>query len=47
MLVYAAKLMAAGMAPRLACRAAVVEPLSDEAETIAALMAVVDTQFPA
>ncbi len=47
LLVYAAKLMAAGMAPRLACRAAVVEPLSDEAETIAALMAVVDTQFPA
>lgn len=47
LLVYAAKLIAAGMDPRVACRSAVVEPLSDEPGTIAALMAVVDTQFPA
>ena len=46
LLVYAAKLMVAGMPARMACQAALVEPLSDEAETIAALMAVVDTQFP-
>jgi len=47
LLVYAAKLIVAGMDPRVACRSAVVEPLSDEPETLAALMAVVDTQFPA
>ncbi len=46
LLVYAAKLMVAGMPVRMACQAALVEPLSDEAETIAALMAVVDTQLP-
>ncbi|MGM8061289.1 CbbQ/NirQ/NorQ/GpvN family protein [Vogesella indigofera] len=45
LLVYCAKLIASGMAVRLACRTALVEPLSDEADTLAALMAVVDTQF--
>ncbi|MEQ6289103.1 CbbQ/NirQ/NorQ/GpvN family protein [Vogesella sp. GCM10023246] len=45
LLVYAAKLIASGMDPRSACRVALVEPLSDEADTIAALLAVVDTQF--
>lgn len=45
LLVYAAKLVAAGMDPRLACRVAIVEPLSDEPDTLAALLAVVDTQF--
>ena len=47
LLVYAAKLMAAGMPPRMACLAALVEPLSDESDTIAALQSIVDTQFPA
>lgn len=45
LLVYAAKLVAAGMAARTACRVAMVEPLSDEPDTLAALLAVVDTQF--
>ena len=39
--------MAAGMPPRMACLAALVEPLSDESDTIAALQSIVDTQFPA
>jgi nitric oxide reductase NorQ protein len=47
LLVYAAKLIAAGMVPRLACRTALVEPLSDDADTLAALGAIVDTQFAA
>ncbi len=47
LLVYAAKLIASGMAARTACRVALVEPLSDEPDTLAALMAVVDTQFGA
>ena len=47
LLVYAATLMAAGMPPRMACSAALVEPLSDEADTVAALQSIVDTQFPA
>jgi nitric oxide reductase NorQ protein len=47
LLVYAAKLMAAGMAPHLACRTALVEPLSDDAGTLAALSAIVATQFGA
>ncbi|WP_024302115.1 CbbQ/NirQ/NorQ/GpvN family protein [Pseudogulbenkiania sp. MAI-1] len=46
LLVYAAKLMAAGMAPRIACRTALAEPLTDDADTLAALLAVIDTQFP-
>ncbi|MTD32289.1 CbbQ/NirQ/NorQ/GpvN family protein [Paludibacterium denitrificans] len=46
LLVYAAKLMMSGMSPRLACHTALAEPLSDEADTIAALLAVIDTQFP-
>ncbi|TCP15165.1 nitric oxide reductase NorQ protein [Crenobacter luteus] len=47
LLVYAAKLMAAGMAPRRACRTALVEPLSDDTDTVAALAAIVDAQFAA
>ncbi len=47
LLVYAATLMDAGMVPRDACRAALVEPLSDDPETLAALMEVVDAGFPA
>ncbi|SCK19307.1 CbbQ/NirQ/NorQ/GpvN family protein [Vogesella sp. LIG4] len=45
LLVYAAKLIASGMPPLAACRVALVEPLSDEPETLAALLAVVATQF--
>lgn len=41
LLVYAATLIKGGMAPPQACRAAMVEPLSDDDETIAALMQVV------
>ncbi|MEW5757701.1 MAG: CbbQ/NirQ/NorQ/GpvN family protein [Pseudomonadota bacterium] len=41
LLVYAATLMASGMNAVDACRAAIVEPLTDEAETISALTEVV------
>jgi nitric oxide reductase NorQ protein len=47
LLVYAATLIKDGMAARDACRAALVEPLSDETETITALMEVVDASFVA
>lgn len=47
LLVYAAKLMASGMRPALACRTALAEPLSDEPDTVAALLAIIHTQFPA
>lgn len=42
LLVAAARLIRAGLPPRSACRAAIVEPLSDDAETIAALGDIVD-----
>ena len=42
LLVYCASLIESGMAMDAACRAALVEPLTDEPETIAALMEVVD-----
>lgn len=41
LLVYAATLMVAGYDPLQACRAALVEPLTDDEETAAALMEVV------
>ncbi len=41
LLVYAATLMHSGMAPRDACRAAIIEPLTDDLETVGALMEVV------
>ncbi len=37
LLIHAGKLMASGMAPRRACRAAITETLSDEAELLAAI----------
>ncbi len=46
LLVYAARLIKDGFPIREACRAALVEPISDEAETIEALMEVVDASFP-
>jgi nitric oxide reductase NorQ protein len=42
LLVYAATLIQAGMDPHDACLAALVEPLTDDAETIAALAEVID-----
>ncbi len=45
LLVYAASLIQSGMQPREACLAAMVEPLSDDAETIAALREVIDASF--
>lgn len=45
LLIYAATLMKSGLAPLEACRAALVEPLTDDAETAAALMEVVDATF--
>ncbi len=42
LLVYAATLADGGMDLRTACRAALVEPLSDDAETVEALLEVVD-----
>ena len=45
LLVYAATLIQNGFDPLAACRAAVVEPLSDDDETLQALMEVVDATF--
>ena len=42
LLVYAATLIKDGLDNREACRAALVEPLSDDEETLTALMEVVD-----
>ena len=45
LLVYAAALIKGGFDIREACRAALVEPLSDDPETLAALMEVIDASF--
>jgi nitric oxide reductase NorQ protein len=45
LLVYAATLIKSGMDIHDACRAAMVEPLSDDDETLQALMEVVDASF--
>jgi nitric oxide reductase NorQ protein len=45
LLVYAATLVKDGFEVREACRAALVEPLSDDEETLAALMEVVDASL--
>ncbi len=45
LLVYAATLIKDGLPIKQACQAALVEPLTDEAETISALMEVVDACF--
>lgn len=47
LLVYAASLVRAGLPVTDACRATLVEPLSDDAETIAALMEVVSSLIDA
>jgi nitric oxide reductase NorQ protein len=45
LLVYAATLMRSGMAEPDACRAALVEPLTDDPQTIAALTEVIDASL--
>lgn len=45
LLIYAATLIAGGMDARTACRVAVIQPLSDDADLCAALSAVVDSLF--
>jgi len=45
LLVYAATLINAGFDPVEACRAAIIEPLSDDEETVAALMEVVKAKM--
>jgi len=45
LLVYAARLILGGYDSKEACRAALVEPLTDDEETTAALMEVVDISF--
>ncbi len=45
LLVYAATLIQSGLDPVESCRAAVVEPLSDDPETVEALMEVVHATF--
>lgn len=45
LLVYAAQLIVAGCNPLLACQAALVQPLSDDANTIAALNEVLSLHF--
>ncbi len=45
LLVYAATLIKSGFSPAEACRAAIVEPLTDDEETVAALMEVVRASF--
>ncbi|MBL8920084.1 MAG: CbbQ/NirQ/NorQ/GpvN family protein [Myxococcaceae bacterium] len=45
LLVMAARLMAAGLPPRVACGAALVQPLTDDAPTARALQDLVDLSF--
>ena len=45
LLVYAATLIKSGLDPIEACRAAIIEPLSDEEETVEALMEVVKAKM--
>jgi nitric oxide reductase NorQ protein len=47
LLIYAGKLMNAGIAPRLACRVAVVQSLTDDKEIAQSLHEVIDAIFPA
>lgn len=47
LLVYAATLIKSGIDPFEACRAAIIEPLTDDEETVAVLMQVVKAKIPA
>ena len=46
LLIYAGKLMVAGMAPRIACEAGFVQALTDDGEVKKSLQEVVDAIFP-
>lgn len=45
LLIFTASMIKAGLSPREACLACLAEPLSDDAQTVAALMDVVDVHF--
>ncbi|MCD0501390.1 CbbQ/NirQ/NorQ/GpvN family protein [Bordetella petrii] len=45
LLIFAARMMAGGMSPRQACLACLAEPLTDDPQTVGALMDVVDVHF--
>jgi nitric oxide reductase NorQ protein len=45
LLIFTARMIGAGMDPRQACLACLAEPLSDDPQTVAALMDVVDVHF--
>lgn len=45
LLIFAARLIGAGMPPREACRVSLAEPLSDDLATVTALMDVVNVHF--
>ncbi|AZZ93285.1 CbbQ/NirQ/NorQ/GpvN family protein [Hahella sp. KA22] len=45
LLIYAARLMASGVEPTRACQACLVEPLTDDEETLRALSQVIDIHF--
>ncbi len=45
-LAYAGELMQAGLAPRVACRAALVAPITDDPELIQALEEIIAAHFP-
>jgi nitric oxide reductase NorQ protein len=45
LLIFTARMIGSGMSPRDACLACLAEPLSDDPQTVAALMDVVDVHF--
>ena len=45
LLIFTARMIRSGMTPRQACLACLAEPLSDDPQTVAALMDVVDVHF--
>ncbi|AJE16629.1 CbbQ/NirQ/NorQ/GpvN family protein [Stutzerimonas balearica] len=45
LLIFTARMIGAGMSPREACLSCLAEPLSDDPQTVAALMDVVDVHF--
>lgn len=45
LLIFTARMIRSGMAPRDACLACLAEPLTDDPQTVAALMEVVDVHF--
>ena len=45
LLIFTARMIGSGMSPREACLSCLAEPLSDDPQTVAALMDVVDVHF--